>query len=215
MFENGQGDIFDENGREAMDWEEEVNPYNTETVSNFTQYSGKQPLDLDMTDPKLSDRLDQLERTINTGITPKKKYADYSDNQKTLFIYYLQIKLLSAAAAARKVAINVRTGQDWAKKLKENPDWDIFEKQTNKVNGKKSQLQDEHKTHLIDFFDENPHARISDAVEELTKNFEGFTLKETVVGKFISTECNLSISKKFTRHLIVRNQPAKIKERRE
>ncbi|KAG1047513.1 hypothetical protein G6F43_010043 [Rhizopus delemar] len=193
MFENGQGDIVDENGNEAMDWEEEVNPHNTETLSNFTQYSGKQPMDLDMTDPKLPERMDQLEKTINASTTPKNKYADYSDSQKTLFMYYLQLKLLSAAAAARKAAINVRTGQDWAKKLKDNPKWDIFEKQTNKVHGKKSQLQDKHKTHLIEFFDENPHARGSDAVEDLTKNFEGFTLKDTVVGKFISTECNLSI----------------------
>lgn len=100
------------------------------------------------------------------------------------------------------------------KKIKDNPKWDIFEKQTNKVHEKKSQLQDEHKTHLIEFFDENPHARGSDAVEDLTKNFEGFMLKDTVVGKFISTECNLSI-KAITRHPVARNQGAKIKERRE
>lgn len=37
MFENGQGDIVDENGNEAMEWEEEVNPHNTETLSNFSQ----------------------------------------------------------------------------------------------------------------------------------------------------------------------------------
>lgn len=116
MFENGQGDIVDENGNEAMDWEEEVNPHNTETLSNFTQYSGKQPMDFDMTDPKLPERMDQLEKTINASTTPKNKYADYSDSQKTLFIYYLQLNLLSAVADARKAAINVRTGQDWAKK---------------------------------------------------------------------------------------------------
>ncbi|KAG2201010.1 hypothetical protein INT47_006554 [Mucor saturninus] len=63
MFGNGQGDIFDENGREAMDWKEEVNPYNTETLN-----------------PQLSDRMDQLERTIKVNTTPKNKYADYSDN---------------------------------------------------------------------------------------------------------------------------------------
>lgn len=42
----------------------------------------------------------------------------YVDNQKkTLFVYYLQLKLPSAAAAAaKKTAINVRTGQDWPKK---------------------------------------------------------------------------------------------------
>ncbi|ORE05376.1 hypothetical protein BCV72DRAFT_186943, partial [Rhizopus microsporus var. microsporus] len=85
----------------------------------------------------------------------------------------------------RKTAINIRTGQDWVKKLKDDPNWGMFEKQTNKAHRKKkSRLQDEHKAHLIEFFDKNPHAPVSDAVEELTKNFEGITLKETVVGKF-------------------------------
>ncbi|KAG2214756.1 hypothetical protein INT45_001352 [Circinella minor] len=167
-----------------------------------------------MTDPELPERMAQLEKTIEASNTSKTKYADYSDSQKTLFLYYLQLKFLSAAASARKAAINVRTGQDWAKKLKNDPDFDIFEKNTNKTVRKGSQLQEEHKAHLIEFFDDNPHARVSDAVEELTKNFEGFTLKETVVGKFISTECNLSI-KKITRHPVARNQNAKIKERRE
>lgn len=49
------------------------------------------------------------------------------------------------------------------------------------------------KSGLIQFFDKYPHARVTDAVDELTKSFEGFRLKETVVGKFISTECNLRI----------------------
>lgn len=40
-------------------------------LSNFTQYSGKQPMGLDMTDPKLSERMDQLEKTINASTTPK------------------------------------------------------------------------------------------------------------------------------------------------
>lgn len=56
----------------------------------------------------------------------------------------MQLKCFSAAAAARKSTINVCTGKDWAKKLKDNSDWDIFEKRSNKVHRKKSLLQDEH-----------------------------------------------------------------------
>ncbi|KAG2205112.1 hypothetical protein INT47_002206 [Mucor saturninus] len=119
-----------------------------------------------MTDPELPERMAQLEKTIDASNTSKTKYADYSDSQKTLFMYYLQLKLLSAAAST--------TGQDWAKKLRNDPDFDIFEKNTNKTVRKGSQLQEEYKAHLIEFFD----ARVSDAVEERTKNFEGFTLKK-------------------------------------
>lgn len=65
----------------------------------------------------------------------------------------------------------VCTGQDWAKKLKEG----IFGKRINKVYGEKSRLQDEHKTHLAEFFNEHPRAR----VEKLAKKFEGFTLENS------------------------------------
>ncbi|KAI9259947.1 hypothetical protein EDC94DRAFT_585388 [Helicostylum pulchrum] len=91
------------------------------------------------------------------------------------------------------VTVNERTGQQWAKRLNEDPEWDIYEKNTNKANRK---------------------ARIKDAVDNLTEIFENFNLKETVVGEFISKECNLSI-KRITRHPKARNSPEKIKARRE
>jgi hypothetical protein len=61
-------------------------------------------------------------------------------------------------------------------------------------------------------FDEYSHARVSDAVDELTKSFEGFGFGETVVGKFTSNVCNLSI-KKVKHHPVARNQSAMIIER--
>lgn len=51
-------------------------------------------------------------------------------------------------------------------------------------------------------------------VDSLTENFEKFSLKETVVGEFISKECNLSI-KSITCHPKARNDPDKPKIRRE
>ncbi|KAI9336598.1 hypothetical protein BD770DRAFT_332080, partial [Pilaira anomala] len=41
-----------------------------------------------------------------------------------------------------------------------------------------SKLQDVHKQHLIEFFDENPSAVINDAVESLTSLFEGLEIKK-------------------------------------
>jgi hypothetical protein len=34
FFENSQGDITDENGNEAMDWEEQTDPFNLENLTN-------------------------------------------------------------------------------------------------------------------------------------------------------------------------------------
>lgn len=78
--------------------------------------------------------------------------------------------------------MKVRTGQAWAARMKEDPNWDIYEKQMNQNRIGTGQLQEEHKTFLIDYFDVYPSARVKDEIDGLTENFENFSLKETVVG---------------------------------
>ncbi|KAI8642306.1 hypothetical protein BD408DRAFT_387596, partial [Parasitella parasitica] len=192
IFEDGQGNLYNEDGKEAMDWEEDVDPYNLENLTNLTQYKEHQPVELDSNDPALDKRMEDIQTKVSTGNTAV-KYKTYSVDQKTLFLYYIKIKLFKAAKAAKLSGVNERTGQQWAKRLREDPEWDIYEKNTNKVNRKSSQLQEEHKLYLINYFDEFSQARTKDAVDSLTENFENFSLKETVVGEFISRECNLSI----------------------
>lgn len=99
-------------------------------------------------------------------------------------MYYNRVKLYSAAKSGRLAGrIAERTAQKWTRRLKEDKDWNILEKQTNKVNRKTSQLQEEHKIHLINFYDENSQARMSDAVTSLTEKFENFSLKNSSVEK--------------------------------
>lgn len=66
-----------------------------------------------------------------------------------IFYYFNRIKLWNAAPSGRKANIEPRTAQIWAKRLRKDPSWNIYEKQTNKVNRKPSQLQQEHKQHLL------------------------------------------------------------------
>ncbi|KAG0961480.1 hypothetical protein G6F61_009320 [Rhizopus arrhizus] len=156
LYEDGQGKIYDQSGNDAMDVEEDVNPYHLETLTN----------------------------------------------------------LYNAAKSGRLAGgIAERTAQKWAKRLKEDKDWNILEKQTNKVNRKTSQLQEEHKVHLINFYDEHPQARVSDAVASLTEKFENFTLKNSSVQVFLKNECNLS-SKRITRHPVARNNELKLANRK-
>ncbi|KAG1142322.1 hypothetical protein G6F37_005958 [Rhizopus arrhizus] len=78
---------------------------------------------------------------------------------------------------------------------------------------KTSQLQEEHKVHLINFYDEHPQARVSDAVASLTEKFENFTLKNSSVQVFLKNECNLSF-KRITRHPVARNNDLKLANRK-
>lgn len=139
--------------------------------------------------------MEKVENEIKSG----RSYNNYTDKQMAVFLYFHRIKLLKAAPAARKAGIHERTAQVWAKRLRENPEWNIFEKQTNLVNRQPPQLQKEHKQFLINLFDERPQATIQDAVDELTKNFEGLGVKKTTVGDFITCDCNITI-KRLTSH---------------
>ncbi|KAG2192435.1 hypothetical protein INT46_000767 [Mucor plumbeus] len=124
--------------------------------------------------------------------------------------YFMIIKLLVCNSTA--AGINIRTAQLWTKKLREDPAWDIYEKQTNKINRAPSQLKEEHKRHLVQFFDERPQATRQDAVDSLMEAFKGFNLKKTVVGEFILHDCNLTV-KRISKHPKARNKPEMIEAR--
>ncbi|KAL7326628.1 hypothetical protein PS15p_208932 [Mucor circinelloides] len=133
---------------------------------------------------------------IEASITRlRKSYNIYHKEQKALFLYLLRFKFLKAKPAAERAGINPRAAQGRVKRMKEDPEWDIYDKLTNKVNRARSQLQEEHKHFLINLFDEQPQATRQDAVDALTAAFEGFSLKETLVGTYIKNECNLTVEK--------------------
>ena len=58
---------------------------------------------------------------------------------KSVFLYIMsRSSFFKATKAARLTNIAKRTAQDWAQRLRNEPDWDIYEKKKNKINRKKS-----------------------------------------------------------------------------
>lgn len=77
--------------------------------------------------------------------------------------------------------VNYHTARKWNQQQKENPDSFVFHNKTNLVSTRpKSKLDDRHKEHVKNFFDENSRATIVDAVENLTKSFEGLEIKKSL-----------------------------------
>ncbi|CEJ03624.1 hypothetical protein RMCBS344292_17603 [Rhizopus microsporus] len=111
-----------------------------------------------------------------------------------------------------RAQVEIHTAQKWVKRLKEDPEWNIYEQQTNMSNRKPPQLQNEHKQHLVQFFDKFPQATRRDAVDSLTEEFQNFNLKETSVGNFILYECNLTF-KRATLHPVARNSAENLDKR--
>ncbi|CEI91015.1 hypothetical protein RMCBS344292_05319 [Rhizopus microsporus] len=171
------------------------------TITQYRSYQDRFPAEpTEELDVEMEEAAEELSKEVAGG----RKYNVYSDKHKAVFYYFNRVKLWKAAPSARKAQVEIRTGQIWAKRLKEDPQWNIYEKQTNKVNRLASQLQENHKKHLIDFFDIYPQATRQDAVESLTEAFENFNLKTTAVGNFILYECNLTV-KRVTLQPLARN----------
>ncbi|KAI9472312.1 MAG: hypothetical protein EXX96DRAFT_489075, partial [Benjaminiella poitrasii] len=159
FIKDGQGRMVDEQGNDAKDWFKEVTPFHLKTLTRIREYCEKQE-DEQLSSQESLINLDiDMEDVIVTVKKQTKSYHRYSNEQKLLFVYYNKIKLFNAAKSGRLAGgISQRAAQKWAKKLKEDKDWNIFEKQTNLVNGPKPQLSDRRKLHLLDFYNNWPQA---------------------------------------------------------
>ncbi|KAI8075785.1 uncharacterized protein B0P05DRAFT_588209 [Gilbertella persicaria] len=98
----------------------------------LSRHKSSGPYNLVPSNENLDIVMHDLEEKIRRERSTK-KYNIYIDDQKT-FAYFREIKLLSAAVADRRAGIAECTAQTWAKRLNNDPNWDIFEKETNKIN---------------------------------------------------------------------------------
>ncbi|OAD65646.1 hypothetical protein PHYBLDRAFT_153339 [Phycomyces blakesleeanus NRRL 1555(-)] len=159
FYENGQGKIYDEQGNDAMEWSEEVDPFYLKTLTTLREYQQAQPSEQEQMRGELDENMNEVSLRVNE-----------EDNN-----------LFKAAKAARFSGVSERTGQQWAKRIRDEPEWNIFEKQTNKNKRKTGQLQEEHKEFIIDLFNKNPQTCVEDVVVSLERLFANFSLKETSV----------------------------------
>ncbi|OAD65840.1 hypothetical protein PHYBLDRAFT_175804 [Phycomyces blakesleeanus NRRL 1555(-)] len=140
---------------------------NLEALTNIRNYCESQG-------PERESKLKDPDTRIEDVANLLKRIAH---NRKPLFVYYNRVKLYSAAKFGSLVGGSAeRTAQKWAKRFKEDKNWNILEKKTRKVIKRSSQLYEEHKVYPINFYDEYSHAQVSDAVATLTEKSGNFTL---------------------------------------
>jgi hypothetical protein len=66
IFEDGQGNLYNEDTKETMDWEEDVHPYNLENLSDLTHYMEHQPTELDSKDPTLVNLMEDIHTKLSS-----------------------------------------------------------------------------------------------------------------------------------------------------
>lgn len=119
FYENGQGKIVDEKGNDAMDWEEEADPFHLETLTTMRKYIYAQE-QISTLNEDLDAKMEEI--AVIEEIKGKNKthsYNEYSNEQKLLFAYYNHVKFYNATKSAKMTGVATRTAQTWAKKLNE------------------------------------------------------------------------------------------------
>jgi len=93
FYEDGQGRILDEQGNDAVEWEEEVDPYNFGTLLTLSQYRAFQSRFPTEGIEKLDVQMEELAEELSQAETSGKKYNVYSDSPKSVCYYFNRIKL--------------------------------------------------------------------------------------------------------------------------
>lgn len=196
-YENGRGDIVDDSGNEPDAYLVEPS-FRLTNLTNLKKYikNKKVPIEDEANDVEMKEAPTKKERFST--------YNTYSDDDHKRYFYFIKEKLMTPSQAVKAANVQYETAQKWKTANEKNLEEGIPLKKTNRVNRPVSKLNEEHKTFIQNFFDENKTAVIQDAVESLTKNFEGLEIKKSRVAEFMKEDCNLTI-KVVTRHPKRRN----------
>ena len=190
LYEDGQGHVVDENGVEPMDVVVDEDLFAIETISSCTQFLMNRPPERP-SNPIMHPVADEKNNDVDMELCNKRRYAVYSDEDKTRFFHVFFSKCLNASAAARQLDIHVRAAQRWVKRYYEDPE-SIFEKK--EKSGRRRTLGEEHKQFLLKYIDENLSTTVvTEVAESLAQNFVDLNVSRSTVYNFMTTECNLSI----------------------
>jgi transposase len=209
FYEDGTGNVFDEKGDEATTFIEEKS-FRLRKLTDLRKYIKNTEVHFELEEPE----------DIMMEETPPKKeratqYNIYTDEDRRRYFYFMSEKLMKPKEAAKAANVNYDTARKWKQIYDRDPEKNIPLKKTNRTpNRPVSQLNENHKKHLISFFDENPSAYIQDAVDDLTTSFAGLEIRKSRVAEFMKEECNLSI-KTVSRHPVARNSEKTMQERAE
>lgn len=77
IFEDGQGILYNEARKEAMDWEEDTDPCDLPNLTNLKKYKEQQPVELDQNEPELYSRMEEIQYKLSQG-NCLRHYKSYS-----------------------------------------------------------------------------------------------------------------------------------------
>lgn len=214
LFENGQGEVFDEQGNEAHIYQMDVDneQYPLEQLTCYDQY-------IDLKPPEKMTNVENPEIEVigqenpRHGI-PSREYRKYNDSVKEAFFFHLYEEGLSLRKAAANVKVPPSTAQGWKKKFEDGED--VFERKkgSGRPEGRPAILNEDHQKHLIELIDDNPSLVLDEMMESLTSRFEDLEISKTTLYNFVKKECKISVKRAYF-HSVERNSVQKLQERKD
>ncbi|KAG1437964.1 hypothetical protein G6F56_012849 [Rhizopus delemar] len=116
----------------------------------------------------------------------------------------------AAAMVAQSMEINVRNAQRWWKQYRE--DGTMPYKKNSEMKGRPSTFTEEHDSFLIELIDNDPQIIVSDIMEMLIVELEGFSLSNSQLNHHLKNDLCLTM-KKATLEAEARNSPENLQER--
>ncbi|CAO3662919.1 unnamed protein product [Rhizopus microsporus] len=156
-----------------------------EALVNHSSYMKNKPSEKQPTENKKST----TSRPVK--VSSKKTNADYSINQRTMFIdriIEMPVGQRYAAVVGKELDVEERTAQRWWRNYEETGKVPI--KKSTRNPGRPNNSTGEYKTHVLDLVNDDPQVTVCDVVESLTKSFEDFSLTKSVIHKHMNETCN-------------------------
>ncbi|KAI8073520.1 uncharacterized protein B0P05DRAFT_573053 [Gilbertella persicaria] len=138
FYEDGTGGIFDEQGQEAPSYVEDKS-FRLKKLTDLRKYIKSQEVQVEMKEAE-----PKKERDLQHNV--------YTFEDRKYYFYFLKERLMKPKQAAIAANVNYHTACKWKQTYEDDPERSISVKKTNKTIYRiASQLNEAHKSHLINF----------------------------------------------------------------
>lgn len=218
-FEDGSGNIVDENGHDPMDIIEEENPFKLEELISYSVYlaaKNKAVSNEDALVPEAKNRTNIKKEQFNVANESSSLKGNRINNEiKANAVNLVDIHPKnSARAVALQSKLEPRTVQRWYKSWKKDSDSLLKTIGRPRIIEPEGELAEAAKGLVTDFYFKQPTAIVNQLMEQLTKNFEDFSLSKRAVYRYLADLWIFTL-KGVQLKPVERNTPARILARKE
>ncbi|KAI8646643.1 hypothetical protein BD408DRAFT_318989, partial [Parasitella parasitica] len=217
-FEDGQGNVLDEDGNDPMDITGNDDPYKLEELASYSAYieareKGMMEVDQDSTflEHKATKNKKTDSKEAKNNIIKNKRV---SNEVKAHAVHLVDIHPKnSARAVALDLGLEPRSLQRWYSTWKKDPD-SLF-----KIIGRpriieaEGELAEATRNAVTEFYYKQPTATADQLLDRLTSTFEGLSLSKPTLYRYLNDLWILSL-KKVQLEPLERNTPERIQARK-